>query len=97
MEGKRAILKRREDDELVALDTPQELPSKRSCTRCDGYQHLLGSANGFGKYRCDTCQIAIGFDLESAPAEFIISRGTPSSYTKELFGPRLNGEEQRLP
>lgn len=97
MEGKRAILKRREDEEQVELNAPAKSPRKRECTRCDGYQHLLGAANGFGKYRCDTCQIVIGFDLESVPAEFIIERGAPSNYTKNIFGPRLSAEEQRLP
>lgn len=97
MEGKRAILKRREDTEQVALDTPEPCLDKRDCSRCDGYQYLLAADNGFGKYRCDTCQMVVGFDLEATPAEFIIDRGIPGHYTKNLFGPLLSVEEQRLP
>jgi hypothetical protein len=70
---------------------------QRACTRCDGDQHLVGGSSGFGKYRCDTCSLIIGFDLEAVPAEFLIERGSPSRYTKNVFGSRLMPSEMRLP
>lgn len=73
------------------------VPDSRSCTRCDDRQQLLGGASGLGKYQCDSCQLVVGFDLEADPAEFIISRGSPSRYTKEVFGSRLLPSERRLP
>ena len=72
------------------------IPEQRACTRCDGTQHLVATAHGLGKYRCDACDLVIGFDLEATPVEFILHRGLPSRYTKEWFGPRLAREEQRL-
>lgn len=74
-----------------------EVPLRRACTRCDGEQHLLDGAGGFGKYRCEHCQLVVGFDLESDPAEFLLDRGSPSRYSKELFGSRLLPSERRLP
>lgn len=74
-----------------------EVPTRRSCTRCDGAQHLVGGSSGFGKYRCDTCELVVGFDLESDPAEFMLDRGAPGRYSKELFGSRLLPIELRLP
>jgi hypothetical protein len=73
-----------------------EIPTQRPCTRCEGHQHLLGHAEGLGKYRCDTCQLAIGFDLEADVPEFVIDRGLPSRYTKDVFGTVLLPEERRL-
>lgn len=72
------------------------LPTRRSCTRCDGEQHLVGVERGMGKYRCDVCEMVVGFDLESDSAEFLISRGLPGRYTKETFGSELLGSERRL-
>ena len=74
-----------------------EVPTRRACTRCDGEQHLVGGSVGFGKYRCDTCEMVVGFDLESMPAEFLLDRGSPSRYSKDLFGSRLLPAERRLP
>lgn len=74
-----------------------EVPESRSCTRCDDEQQLLGGARGLGKYRCANCELVVGFDLESDPAEFIIARGSPSRYTKDIFGSRLLSSERRLP
>jgi hypothetical protein len=74
-----------------------EVPTNRGCTRCDGAQHLVGASSGLGKYRCDGCELVIGFDLESDPAEFLLDRGQPSRYTKDLFGSRLLTSERRLP
>jgi rubredoxin len=75
-----------------------DVPGTRACTRCEGTQKLVvGSSGGFGKYRCDRCGMVIGFDLESHPAEFLIDRGSPGRYSKELFGSRLTGSEHRLP
>lgn len=74
-----------------------EVPDSRACTRCDDQQHLLGGASGLGKYRCVACELVVGFDLEADPAEFIISRGSPSRYTKDVFGSRLLPSERRLP
>ncbi len=72
------------------------LPELRVCTRCDGTQHLVASHAGLGKYRCDTCELVVGFDLESHPIEFLIHRGLPGSYTKGSWGPQLGPGEQRL-
>lgn len=72
------------------------LPESRSCTRCDGTQHLLASFEGMGKYRCDSCDLVIGFDLEGEPREFLLDRGQPGAYTRDVFGPRLVGAEHRL-
>lgn len=74
-----------------------EVPSSRACSRCDGEQHLVGGSSGFGKYRCDTCEMVVGFDLEAQPAEFLIDRGLPSQYSKQLFGSRLLPREHQLP
>jgi hypothetical protein len=74
-----------------------DVPESRSCTRCDAEQILVGVDRGLGKYRCERCELVVGFDLESEPAEFLISRGLPSRYTKELFGSRLLSNELRLP
>ncbi len=76
--------------------TLDELPEQRPCTRCDGHQHLLASGQGMGKYRCDTCQMAVGFDLDARPVEFLLHRGMPSRYTKNVFGETLLGSERRL-
>lgn len=73
-----------------------ELPDQRVCTRCDGTQHLLARYEGMGKYRCDACELVVGFDLEAVPSEFLLHRGLPSRYTKQWFGPRLAPEELRL-
>lgn len=72
------------------------LPDQRPCTRCDGTQHLVATESGLGKFRCDTCEMVVGFDLESEPVEFLIHRGLPSRYTKDWFGARLAPQEQRL-
>lgn len=74
-----------------------EVPTVRACTRCDGEQELRGGSHGLGKFLCGTCQMAVGFDLESEPVEFLLDRGSPSRYTKDLFGSRLLPSERRLP
>lgn len=88
-------------DEPTALTAPalvrDRVPQQRPCTRCSGTQHLVGSFEGLGKFRCDDCQLVVGFDLEASPAEFVIERGLPSRYTKDNFGQRLAGVERRLP
>lgn len=73
------------------------VPPVRSCTRCDGEQHLIDAARGFGKYRCITCGMVVGFDLEADPVEFLIDRGAPGRYTQGVFGSRLLRPELRLP
>jgi hypothetical protein len=73
-----------------------EVPSVRACTRCDGEQHLVDAASGFGKFRCISCSMVVGFDLEARPVEFLIDRGAPGLYTRGLFGSRLLPPEQRL-
>lgn len=72
------------------------VPASRACTRCDDEQHLVESAHGFGKFRCIGCGMVVGFDLEGDPVEFLIDRGAPGRYTKQVFGSRLLGLEQRL-
>jgi hypothetical protein len=74
-----------------------DVPASRSCTRCEGEQHLLEGLSGFGKYRCLNCGMVVGFDLESFPAEFLIDRGSPGRYSRDVFGSRLLPAEQRLP
>ena len=74
-----------------------QVPSVRACTRCEGEQHLLDAARGFGKYRCITCGMVVGFDIEGDPVEFLLDRGAPGRYTRGLFGSRLLRPEQRLP
>jgi hypothetical protein len=49
-----------------------------------------------GKYRCDVCEMVVGFDLHADPVEFLINRGLPSRYTKDTFGVVLLGSEFRL-
>lgn len=73
-----------------------DLPSPRPCTRCDGQQHLLAERFGLGKYRCDGCELVVGFDLETPRPEFLIDRGLPSRYTKDVFGDQLLPQERRL-
>ncbi len=74
-----------------------EVPQTRACTRCDAEQALVAVDRGLGKYQCERCELVVGFDLEADPAEFLISRGHPGRYTKELFGSRLQSSERRLP
>jgi hypothetical protein len=74
-----------------------EVPTQRACTRCDGEQHLVGGAGDMGKYRCEVCEMVVGFDLDADPAEFLLDRGLPSRYTKDVFGSQLLGSEWRLP
>lgn len=49
-----------------------------------------------GKYRCDTCELVVGFDLWADTVEFLLDRGQPGRYTRERFGPVLMGPERRL-
>ncbi len=70
--------------------------ASRSCTRCDGTQHLVAEVRGMGKYRCDTCEMVVGFDLSNEEPEFLVSRGLPSRYTKDVFGERVVSQERRL-
>lgn len=77
--------------------TVGDVPAVRSCTRCEGEQHLVDSARGFGKYRCIECAMVVGFDLEAEPAEFLIDRGAPGRYSRGIFGSRLLPPEIRLP
>lgn len=77
--------------------TAGEVPPVRSCTRCDGEQHLVDAARGFGKYRCISCGMVVGFDLEGDPVEFLLDRGSPGRYTQGVFGSRLLRAEHRLP
>ena len=72
------------------------LPEVRDCTRCDGKQHLIAVHHGMGKYRCETCQLVVGFDLDTEPPEFLIDRGQPGAYTRDVFGPTLSAAERRL-
>jgi hypothetical protein len=80
----------------TAVAEDARTPERRDCTRCDGTQHLVGAFEGLGKYRCDTCELVVGFDLDARPAEFLISRGLPRNYSKDVFGPTLLGTERRL-
>ncbi|MCC5949166.1 MAG: hypothetical protein JJT89_11990 [Nitriliruptoraceae bacterium] len=86
-------------DEMISPGSTAlaDVPTHRPCTRCDGQQALVDSRSGFGKFRCDHCALTVGFDLESDPAEFMIDRGAPGRYSKEIFGSRLIPSELRLP
>lgn len=86
-----------DEQTLNTATTVDAVAQRRSCSRCDGEQHLVGEQGGFGKYRCDNCELVIGFDLEASPAEFLIERGLPGRYTKAIFGMRLTPSEFRLP
>lgn len=72
------------------------LPEQRACSRCEGTQHLVATDAGFGKYRCERCEMVVGFDLESEAVEFLLHRGLASRYTKNWFGARLAPQERRL-
>jgi hypothetical protein len=80
-----------------AATLPTDVPSARACTRCDEEQHLLDSSGGFGKFRCLGCGMVVGFDLEARPAEFLIDRGSPGRYSRDVYGSRIMPSEQRLP
>jgi hypothetical protein len=73
-----------------------QIPEVRDCTRCGGQQHLIAAHGTMGKYRCDVCELVVGFDLEAEPAEFLIDRGQPGRYTRDIFGQQLTGPERRL-
>jgi hypothetical protein len=72
---------------------------ERDCTRCEGKQTLLASdaKRGFGIYQCDYCELRIGYDLDSTPAEFLIKRGIATRYsTSETSSVRLLVKEIRI-
>lgn len=87
---------------MADVQTPSQpaidfgLPDDRSCTRCVGRQHLLAGVLGMGKYRCDTCEMVVGFDLDAPEPEFLIDRGQARLYTKDVFGDRLSVAERRV-
>ncbi|MFT5223604.1 MAG: hypothetical protein ACI867_001926 [Glaciecola sp.] len=49
-----------------------------------------------GKYRCDICEMVVGFDLEAPEPEFLLDRGHARLYTKDVFGDRLASSERRV-
>lgn len=71
------------------------LRETRTCTRCDGEQELVAASQGMGSYRCSTCSMHVGFDLDGDPVEFLLDRGMPALYTREVFGDRLLTDERR--
>lgn len=83
-------------DETTLTTPDASLDEVRSCTRCDGEQYLVASDRGMGTYRCDTCHMVVGFDLEAQPIEFLVKRGLPAHYTQDVFGDRLMVDEHRL-
>jgi len=83
-------------DETATPTADPRLAEMRSCTRCEGQQHVVAQASGMGTYRCDTCSMVVGFDVESSPVEFLVDRGTPALYTRDVFGDRLTVDERRL-
>ena len=82
-------------EQTTTLDEPSLAP-QRPCTRCDGQQHLVAQGRAMGKYRCDTCQMVVGFDLGDEEPEFLIDRGLPSRYTRDVFGERIMPGERRM-
>lgn len=85
------------DTPEALLDKDVSVPEIRACTRCAGMQHLTAFEHGMGSYRCDDCAMAVGFDLDAHPAEFLLSRGIPGRYTQSRFGERILPSERRLP
>lgn len=87
-----------EDTRQTTASTAEQPPvePQRSCTRCDGRQHLVAAGSSMGKYRCDTCEMVVGFDLRDDEPEFLIDRGLPSRYTRDVFGERITPPERRL-
>lgn len=83
------------DDSTLTI-SEASVQEVRGCTRCDGEQYLVASARGMGTYRCDTCHMVVGFDLEAEPAEFLVDRGMAARYTRDVFGERLTNDERRL-
>lgn len=79
------------------LEAEETIPELRECSRCDGMQHLTAFEHGMGTFRCDDCAMAVGFDLDAHPPEFLLSRGIPGRYTQSRFGDRILPSEQRLP
>ena len=77
--------------DLATMDP--DLRSSRSCTRCDGVQQLVAAALGMGSYSCGTCGMRVGFE----PVEFLLDRGQPARYTRDVFGDQLLVDERRLP
>ncbi len=80
----------------TAIVEEDSFPTQRPCTRCDSDQHLVGAFDGLGKYRCDSCEMVVGFDVAADVPEFLLHRGVPSRYTKERFGDRLMNAELRI-
>lgn len=91
-------MERRDDAAGTAVrdETAPSLDHQRPCTRCDGEQHLIAVDQGMGKYRCDTCELVVGFDMSAAKPEFLISRGLPSRYTNDRFSSVILSTERRL-
>lgn len=85
-----------ESRQTTAFADEPSVEPQRPCTRCDGHQHLVASGNGMGKYRCDTCQMVVGFDLRDQDPEFLLDRGLPSRYTRRVFGERITSGERRM-
>lgn len=83
-------------DDAGTTTVELHLPEQRPCTRCDGTQHLVAAHWGLGKYRCDTCEMVVGFDLEAETVEFLIHRGLASRYSGRWFGADLVPQERRL-
>jgi transcription elongation factor Elf1 len=85
-----------EDTRIESAVEEHRYDKQRDCTRCDGKQHLVGASGDFGKYRCDICEMSVGFDISSSPAEFLIYRGLPGRYTKNVYGERMKPGELRF-
>lgn len=80
----------------VGVTAHRQVPDERDCTRCEGTQHLVAMHEGLGKYRCDRCELVVGFDLEAQRPEFLLHRGLASRYSKQVFGSELLPVERRL-
>lgn len=85
-----------ESSRSTAAVVEAHVPERRTCTRCDGEQVLVAHHEGMGKYQCERCELEVGFDLSAQPAEFLLSRGFPGQYTKNVFGTTLAGSERQL-
>lgn len=78
----------------MVYTSDMNVPSARDCTRCAGTQHIVAERYGFGKYVCDTCEMAVGFDITDR--EFMCFRGLPWLYTEGIYGRYLTKDEQRI-
>jgi hypothetical protein len=56
------------------------------CDKCGSRMDLQGSAHGFERWTCPTCQQAVGIDRDpDVGGRFQIARGQPWNYAPDAF------------